>query len=417
MNRNFWFVLTLIMLILMSFSTLRFNLGFEVRLNQIFILFVFTLIFLYDLKNKTLNIKLLTFLISFGLLLSLISLNSPYQKLGQFKFIIKYIFIFPAVFYTGSRLINLIEPKYLIKAVEIAVLIYCIDAVILYYFPIPFLIHDRGALTGFQGTFWETVWLAKAVMLLFLASVSLRFDFNVFPKRKYFLIIFYGFLLIIEIITRSKAIWLALGLISLYIIVSKFMFNFLSYKRLGHNLYIREKFISQLQNLNISFIIPLILIISLILYIANNYILEKPIVTIEMIQHKIEEERGKAFRIALELLKNSNWLGGYGFGFVESFFSTFHDEVIGLGAGVSMLFNSYLDIWLSASIIGLIYALALLILSFNQKYLFTTIIPIYLFITGNISPYIGSEYYWLFLGFSFGLARLYKKRIIKYEKK
>ena len=408
MNKNFWFTLTLIMLILMSFSTLRFNAGFEIRLNQIFILFVFFVVFLNDLKNKTLNIKLLAFLIGFGILLSLISLNSPYHKIGQLKFIIKYIFIFPAVFYTGSRLINLIGPKLLIKAAEISVLIYCIDAIILYYFPIPFLIHNRGALTGFQGTFWETVWLAKAVMLLLLTSISLRFDFNIFPRKKYLLLIFYIFLIIIEIITRSKAVWVALGLISLYLILSKFIFNFISYKKLGYNFYIKEKIISKIQNLNIAFLIPLILIIGITLYIANNYILEKPIVTTEMIQEKMQEERGKAFRIALELLKNSNWLGGYGFGYIESFFSSFYDRVIGLGAGVNMLFNSYLDVWISVGVIGLIYVLALLIISFNPKYFFTTVIPIYLFTTANISPYIGSEYYWLFLGLSFGLAKLYK---------
>ncbi len=408
MDRKFWYSLVLVMLILMSFSTLRFNVGFEIRLNQIFILFTFFLIFLYDLRNKTVHLKLLLFLVGAGVILSLISLNSPFHKIGQIKFIIKYIFIFPAVFYTGARLINLIGAKYLVRAIEIAVLIYCIDAIILYFFPISTLIHYRGALTGFQGTFWETVWLAKAVMLFFLASISLRLDFKIFPKNKYLLLLFYGFLLLIGIITRSKLIWLAIFLIFLYMVIAKVFFALISYKRLGKNLYIKERIISNIQSLEIYKIIPIIVVIGIVLFIANNFILEKPIVTMEMLKYKMEAERGKAFKVGLELLSNSNWLGGYGFGFIQSYFTTFHDKVIGLGSGTNMLFNSYLDVWISAGILGLLYHITLVLMSFNPKYYFTTIIPLYLFISANISPYIGSEYYWLFLGISFGIAHLYK---------
>ncbi len=408
MDRKFWFSLSLIMLILMSFSTLRFNAGIEIRLNQLFILFSFLLILLYDLKNKTINLKLLLFLVGAGIVLSLISLNSPFHKIGQIKFIIKYIFIFPAVFYTGARLINLLGPKYLVKAIEIAVFIYCIDAIILYFFPIPFLIHDRGALTGFQGTFWETVWLAKALMLFFLSSLALRLDFKIYPKNKYLLILFYGFLLIIGVITKSKLIWLALFIIFLYLVFAKIIFGLLSYKRMDRVLYIKEQIVSNIQKLDIMKVVPVLVLLGLLLFIANNFILEKPIVTIEMLQYKMEAERGKAFRVALDLLSNSNWLGGYGFGFIQSYFTTFHDKIIGLGSGTNMLFNSYIDVWISAGILGLIYHILLLIISFNPKYYFTTIIPLYLFISANISPYIGSEYYWLFLGISFGIAHLYK---------
>jgi len=406
-SRNFWFIVITIMFILMSFSTLRFNVGFEIRFNQVFILVVFVLILLNDLKNKTLNLKILLYMFLAGMLLSLISLNSIYYKTGELKFIIKYLFVFPAVFYVGSRLIDILGPKNLIKAIEIAVFIYCLDAIILYYFPIPSLIHDRGSLTGFQGTFWETVWLAKALMLFFIASISLRFDFKIFPRKKIYLAMFYLFLIINMIITKSKAIWV--GLISVIItsLLVYWYFVILSYRRLtSTKFFLFLNIPNTLKRLNFKYIFGLTVLIFVVLFIFNNFVFEKPIVSKEMIMWKLQGERGKAFKVAIQLLEQSNWIGGYGFGFIEKYFSTFYrDTIVGLGKGVNMIFNSFLDIWLSASIVGLVYILSLIALSFSPRYLFTISIPAYLFVVGNISPYIGSEYFWLFLGISYGIKR------------
>ena len=49
--------------------------------------------------------------------------------------------------------------------------------------------------------------------------------------------------------------------------------------------------------------------------VSENIILDKPIISIPMIEEKLNDERGKAFLAAITLLKNSDWLGSYGFGF------------------------------------------------------------------------------------------------------
>ena len=77
-----------------------------------------------------------------------------------------------------------------------------------------------------------------------------------------------------------------------------------------------------------------------------------------------------------------------------------------------MLFNSYLDVWISVGIIGLLYHLILLKMSFSTTHLFTLIIPIYWFIFCNTNPSMGVEEYYLFLGIAYGLTLNKKKEEI-----
>ena len=130
----------------------------------------------------------------------------------------------------------------------------------------------------------------------------------------------------------------------------------------------------------------------------------------EIIQNKLENERGKALKEAIHLLEQSNWLGMYGFGFVESYFSTFYrDSIIGLGEGVSAIFNSFIDIWISVGIYGVIFQAIILSMSFSWKHFLTIALPLFLFLIGLTGPvFIGFSYY-LFLGFSYG----FKKNIIE----
>jgi hypothetical protein len=131
--------------------------------------------------------------------------------------------------------------------------------------------------------------------------------------------------------------------------------------------------------------------------------LEKPIISSEMIDEKLRAERGKAFLVAIDILKNSDWLGAYGFGYIQQYFAVFTDDIIGLGAETSMLFNSYIDVWISVGILGLLYHFILLKLSFSRSHLFTLVIPFYFFIFCNTNPTMGMEDYYLFLGISYGL--------------
>jgi hypothetical protein len=70
-------------------------------------------------------------------------------------------------------------------------------------------------------------------------------------------------------------------------------------------------------------------------------------------QMRLQNERGLAFLQSLKLLSD-NWLG-YGFGFVEAYFSQLWFSIKGLGLGVNSVFSSPLDLLLIAGIPGLIF--------------------------------------------------------------
>ena len=74
-----------------------------------------------------------------------------------------------------------------------------------------------------------------------------------------------------------------------------------------------------------------------------------------------------------------------------------------------MIFNSYLDVWISVGILGVLFHFLLLNFSFSRTHLVTMILPIYWFIAANTNPTIGDEYYYLFLGISYGFIIKHKK--------
>jgi len=132
-----------------------------------------------------------------------------------------------------------------------------------------------------------------------------------------------------------------------------------------------------------------------------------------MLQNKMNNERGKVFKVALHLLDQSNWLGGYGFGYIERFFATYTDKIIGLGGKVGMIFNSYLDVWISVGLLGVVYHLSLLWLAWDRRSLVTMAIPFYWFVMLNTNPMSQSEYYFIFLGISYGYIRYLNKKELK----
>ncbi len=74
--------------------------------------------------------------------------------------------------------------------------------------------------------------------------------------------------------------------------------------------------------------------------------------TQDKIAVKLEEERGLAFQVSAELI-DKNPLG-YGFGFVEAFFSTNSLSVRGLGEGTNSVFAVPLDLAIVAGLFGVI---------------------------------------------------------------
>ena len=391
-------ILFLFSLFFLSFSIVSINAGINIRIGQLSVLTFFALIILYDLRNKQLNETLLIFFIFFALLLALISKNSSYSKIGEMKFIIKYLLIFPATFYAGYWAVQNFSVKQFVRIIEITLAFYIFMAFLLSVYPIGFLYNDRGALSGFQGTFLEAGWFALVVGAFTLTSILVRLDYKLsFNKYQYIL---YFFSLISLVLSKNKTIWIGIFVIGTFLIL---------FKTIITNKENIKDSVKRLKNIN-SFYFIGILIAFLVFFFVINLILSEPIVSVEMLEEKLNDERGKAYLAAIELLKRSDWLGGYGFGFIQQYFSVYTDEIIGLDSNSGMIFNSYLDVWISVGIIGLIYHFLLLKFSFSRSHLITLVIPIYWFISANTNPTIGDEYYYLFLGISYGfIARKTKE--------
>ncbi len=400
MNNRFWFIAYLVLVILMSFYTIKLNIGFEVRISQIYLLIIFLLILLYELRYKVFNLRLYSFFLLSGILLSLISLNSAFEKIGEFKFIIKYVVIFPAAFYVGYRAIYLVGIRNIIKISEIAILLATSLAIFLYYYPIKFLIHDRGALTGLQGTFWESAGLSIYVSIFLLISLILRIYYNNITKKIFYL---YAIAFVIIILTKTKIVYIAF--LTLIIIAVIYKLNFIIKSNFLNNFALN--FIRKVNIKKIALFTGMFLFI---LYTYNQY---EPFITEEIIKDKIENERGRALKVSFDLLEKSNWLGAYGFGFVERYFSGIYrgENIIGLGEGINAIFNSFLDIWIAVGLFGVIFQIIILVMAFGKKHFLNIAIPVFLFLVGLTGPVFIDFNYYLFLGLSYGFKKYMENKV------
>ena len=381
----------------MSLSIVSINAGINIRIGQLAILLMFGFVLLDDLKNKSINETLLVFFIFFAILLTFVSKSSSYSKIDEMKFVIKYMLIFPATFYIGQWSVRNFKIEDFFKVIEISLASYILMAFILSVYPIGFLFNDRGELSGFQGTFLETGWFALVVGAFTITSILGRLDFNLkFSKVQYIL---YFFSMIALVLSKNKTIWMGIFLIITFIILFKSI--------IASKENVKES-VKKLKAIN-SFYFIFAFIVFVTLFFAVNSILAEPIVSVAMLEEKLNDERGKAYLVAIRLIENSDWFGGYGFGFIQQYFSVYTDEIIGLDENSGMIFNSYLDVWISVGILGVLFHFLLLKFAFSRTHLLTMILPIYWFIAANTNPTIGDEYYYLFLGISYGLIIKYKK--------
>ena len=394
---TFFFILILFVLFSMSLSIVSINAGINIRIGQLAILLMFGFVLLDDLKNKSINETLLVFFIFFAILLTFVSRSSSYSKIDEMKFVIKYMLIFPATFYIGQWSVRNFKIEIFFKVIEISLASYILMAFILSVYPIGFLYNDRGELSGFQGTFLETGWFALVVGAFTITSILGRLDFNLkFSKVQYIL---YFFSMIALVLSKNKTIWMGIFLIITFIILFKSI--------IASKENVKES-VKKLKAIN-SFYFIFAFIVFVTLFFAVNSILAEPIVSVAMLEEKLNDERGKAYLVAIRLIENSDWFGGYGFGFIQQYFSVYTDEIIGLDENSGMIFNSYLDVWISVGILGVLFHFLLLKFAFSRTHLLTMILPIYWFIAANTNPTIGDEYYYLFLGISYGLIIKYKK--------
>lgn len=412
------FFAALAVLLLLSMPALK--LGGSARLGQLAVLGVFALILTDDIAQKRVRWEILLFFWIGAALMTLVSLNSIAVKFGETKFIIKYFLIFPASYYVGAKIVEYLSLEKLIFLLELTVFIFCLNALLIDLGLIPdalkeMIVSYRTAFVGtakyleYQGTFAEAGWFAIAVETTALFAILLRYDFNIWPSsgRKWQLYGLYGFVLVSLALSKNKTVWIGIVAILLFLMLYK---GIVALTR--SNYYMpeaikkRDPKLSMFAHIDTTKLLFVLFFLMLLFFIVNA-LLPEPIITAKMLEEKLQNERGKAFVIAMHLLEKSGWLGGYGFGFVEAYFTLFPQGVIGLGEGTGMIFNSYLDIWLSASLVGLAFHLLLLYFSFSSRYYVTMAGVVLLFVYANFNPAIGDEYYYIFMGLSYGIATCY----------
>jgi len=376
-------------LFLLSLSVVKISI---VQIGQIALLLFFIGILLDEYRQKSVRWGILWYMVGFGLLLSLISFASPEQKIGEYKFVIKYLFIFPPAYYIGVWAGEKLSLKNLISVLEVNIVLFMGFALLLWIYPVGFLVHDRG-MHEFKGTFFESGGFAVILGNFLLTVVLLKLDmFKSFSKKD---IALYVIALFALIWSHNKSVWL--GFVSI-------VFMFILLKPFIHDIPNRVHSSELYSKLHIKKMIFLLLFLVIGFFIVNS-LLEEPIVSIEMIKNKMQNERGKVVLVVLHLLEQSNWQGAYGFGFVERFFSTYTDAIVGLGGQVGMIFNSYLDVWISVGFLGVIYHLSLLWNAWDRRSLVTMALPMYWFVMLNTNPTSQSEYYFIFLGLCYGYIR------------
>jgi O-antigen ligase len=381
------------MLCALALPALKLPVGVDLRLGQLAVAGLFALIILRDLHHQQVAWGPLLAIAGGGLLLSGLSLLSVEPSVKEKVFVLKYVVVFPTAFYCGVRLPALAGVRRLTTAVEGTLAFGCLLSLALWLHPVPLLIHERPAYlsVGLKGSFWEQGELAFFAGLFLLASAGRRIEHGLRPRGRLGVIalaLLYLLALGCALGSYNKTIWVAL--------VAACLGSAVLYSGTSKSGDLARSWAWRLAGL------ALVGAVLLALYNAWLPGGEK-LVTARMLEHKWDAERGAALRVAWGLITQAPWLG-HGFGFVEAYFGNFPSDIIGLGSGVAQLFNSYLDLWLSAGIPGLVYALGLLAACCSRRSLFALLVVGYLFTFANVNPVAQHEYYFLFLGMAFAAA-------------
>ncbi len=385
-----WTALALGVTASLALPAVKIPVGIDLRVGQIVLAGMFGLIVLHDLTTLRMRWGPLLAIVGVGLMLGTLSTLTTYPKVKEMTFIIKYVAVFPVAYYVGVRMLPLVGARRLALVLELTLVFALALSVALEAHPVPFLIHERPPhlSVGLKGSFWEQGELAFFAGLFMLGSLALRMETLQWPARRWPLVAVYAFTIGCALASHNKTVWVAL--------VAACLIAAVAYRGRPELSGVARRWAVRL---------AAAAVLGAIALAAYNAWLpaDEKLVTARMLEHKWEAERGAALRIAWEMIMEAPWLG-HGFGFVEAYFGNFPSDIIGLGSGVAQLFNSYLDIWLSAGMPGLIYALGLLAVGFSPRSLFSVLTIGYLFTFANVNPVAQHEYYHLFAGLAFAAA-------------
>jgi hypothetical protein len=241
------------------------------------------------------------------------TLFAGYPHIKMAEQLVKFCFIYPAFYLIGRAL----SEHYRARPLPFGYLLLWVALGLQYalqYFQIPYLYHPVEFMQdALYGTFKERNWLAVYFFLiayvLFLRSARAPRDALAFVALG----------VAVALLSQSKTVLIPVGMVMLLHVPRRWgLKTFLV--GAGTVLYI-WRFGSEL--------------------------------TGQLLQVRLQDERGLAFLQSVQLVSD-NWLG-YGFGFVEAYFSNLWFSIKGLGIGTNSVFSSPLDLMLIAGLPGLIF--------------------------------------------------------------
>jgi hypothetical protein len=238
---------------------------------------------------------------------------SGYPHIKMVEQIMKFGFLYPAFYLVGRAL----GTHYLQRKLPFGYTMLWIWLLLQYavqYFQVPFIYHPVGFMQDvLYGTFKERNWLA---IFFFLTAYALFLQSSRTPRD---VLNFAAVGVAVALLSGSTSILIPVGIVTLLQVPGRWGLKTLLVVA-GTSLYI-WLFGGELSG--------------------------------QLLQVRLQDERGLAYLQSVHLL-SENWLG-YGFGFVEAYFSNLWFVIKGLGVGVNSVFSAPLDLLLIAGIPGLIF--------------------------------------------------------------
>ena len=408
--RRAFFGLYLLILIFLALPVVKIG---GARIEQLLVLFTFLVVFYDDLNKKSIDFSILLYLVIGALIMVLISLNSDYPKVDEKNYFIKFLFIYPVGFYVGARIFAKLTLKEVITLLDLTLLFYVVSWLIIMYVPLPMsllskVVHLREFGFGleflpYQGTFYEAGALGIIVGTVILFSAMLRIEFNVWCEKRYLNYVLYGFTFFMIVVSKNKTVWLAYGLILLFLAFYK-IYLLLQRSNYYTPSYIlkQDSVLKNFININVLYLIGGVIVLGVLFFLYNS-LAPEPFITAQEFDYKMKHERGAQFMIGWELIEKSHYFGGYGWGFVESFFEG--KGIMGVGKGSGSINSVLLDSWLQGSIVAVFYFTGIIMLAFSNKHLLTITVPLYFLFFGLTNPIIAEEFF-LFTGMSYSFASI-----------
>jgi hypothetical protein len=235
-----------------------------------------------------------------------------YSRIKAAEQIIKFVLVYPA-FYLIGRFLGLGYRRHDLPYGSLAVLAFVLIEWAIQDFNVPVIYqYVDFSIGAIHGTFKERNWLATFVFFLSYLLYLKK------PASMWSATVFVGLMLLVTYLTGSKTVLVSCG-------------------------------IGLVMNMPGRMLLKLVFVTGGTAFYLTMFSAE---LSGRLLDVRLQEERGLALQEGIKLaLANPI---GYGFGFVESYFSRLSFDVMGLGQGVNSLFLAPLDLWIIAGPAGLL---------------------------------------------------------------